>query len=352
MWPFTKKQAIETRSTGSGFTAELMAARAAYVSGRRGIGELTATVQSCVSLWEGALSLADISGTEMLDRRNMALSARSLALRGECVFLIRETGLIAAADWNLSTRDGKPTAYKVTISETGGGRTEMALAAEVLHFKIGSDIAAPYAGTAPLKRAQLTAGFLNAVETALAEVYETAPIGTQIVPFPESPEVDMETLARGFRGNRGKVVLRESVNVTAAGGPAPAADWSPRDVTPDISKAMTKESLDAARAGVCSVFGVLPGLFNVSTTGPMVREAQRHLAQWTLQPIVAMIAQEATEKLGQEVKIDVMRPMQAYDAGGRARAVSAVVGALATAKGAGLKPDEVAAAMALVDWKD
>jgi phage portal protein BeeE len=288
----------------------------------------------------------------MLDRRTMALSARSLALRGECVFLIRETGLIAAADWNLSTRDGKPTAYKVTISETGGGRTEMALAAEVLHFKIGSDIAAPYAGTAPLKRAQLTAGLLNAVETALAEVYETAPIGTQIVPFPESPEVDMETLARGFRGNRGKVVLRESVNVTAAGGPAPAADWSPRDVTPDISKAMTKESLDAARAGVCSVFGVLPGLFNASTTGPMVREAQRHLAQWTLQPIVAMIAQEASEKLSQEVKIDVMRPMQSYDAGGRARAVSAVVGALATAKGAGLKPDEVTAAMALVDWKD
>lgn len=40
----------ETRASGSGFTAELIAARESYLSGARGIGELTGTVQSCVSL--------------------------------------------------------------------------------------------------------------------------------------------------------------------------------------------------------------------------------------------------------------------------------------------------------------
>ena len=41
-------------------------------------------------------------------------------------------------------------------------------------------IAVPVFGyTAPLKRAQLTAGLLNAVETALAEVYETAPLASR-----------------------------------------------------------------------------------------------------------------------------------------------------------------------------
>ena len=92
MWPFKRKTAEETRSSGSGFTAEIMAAREAYVSGRRGIAELTATAQGAVTLWEGGLGLADVSGTDLLDRRSLALCARSLALRGEALFLIRDAG--------------------------------------------------------------------------------------------------------------------------------------------------------------------------------------------------------------------------------------------------------------------
>ncbi len=174
MWPFNRKKAEETRSSGSGFTAEVMAAREAYVSGRRGIAELTATAQGAVTLWEGGLGLADVSGTDLLDRRSLTLCARSLALRGEALFLIRGAGLVPCSDWDLKTRNGRPTAYRVSVSEAGGGRSETALADEVLHFRIGCDVSAPYYGTAPLKRAQLTAGLLNAVETALAEVYESA----------------------------------------------------------------------------------------------------------------------------------------------------------------------------------
>jgi hypothetical protein len=87
-WPWQKKQespaepVLENRAVGSGFTAEIIAARESYISGRRGIGELTATAQSCVSLWEGAMALADVSGTDLLDRRSMALVARSVALPG------------------------------------------------------------------------------------------------------------------------------------------------------------------------------------------------------------------------------------------------------------------------------
>lgn len=346
MWPFKRKK-VETRATGSGFTAEVMQMREAYISGRRGIGELTATVQAAVSLWEGALSLSDVKGTDLLDRRTLALCARSLALRGEALFLIRDHGLIPCSDWDLKTRDGQPTAYRVQVSEVGGGRSETVLAAEVLHFRIGSDVAAPYYGTAPLRRAQLTAGLLQAVETALAEVYEYAPLATQVLPFPEAPETDLESLARGFRGNRGKVLLRESVNVAAAGGPAPMTDWRPSDLTPDLSKAMTRETLQAARDAICLAYGVLPGMTSAAATGPMVREAQRHLAQWVLQPIAAMIAEEATAKLGVLVELDVTRPLQSYDTGGRARALSAIVGALAAAKEANVDPSE---ALKLVNW--
>ncbi len=88
-------------------------------------------------------------------------------------------------------------------------------------------------------------------------------------------------------------------------------------------------------------FGVLPALLNPSTTGPMVREAQRHLAQWTLEPLCKLIAAEASAKLGGAVVIDVLRPLQAYDAGGKARAFGAMVGALAEAKAAGIDPGPI-----------
>ncbi|WP_425050746.1 phage portal protein [Psychromarinibacter sp. S121] len=348
MWPFKRKPAQETRASGSGFTAEIMSARESYVAGRRGIAELTSTAQGAVTLWEGGLALADVDGTDMLDRRSLALAARSLALRGEALFLIRNR-LVPVADWDLRTRDGIPTAYRVSVSEAGGGHSFTVLAAEVLHFCIGVDPVAPWCGTAPLRRAQLTAGLLHAVETALSEIFEDAPIGTSIVPFPETPQTDLEQMARGFRGKRGRIMLRESVNVAAAGGPGPMQDWRPQDVSPDLSKSMTRETLAAARDGINMAFGVLPGLTAPATTGPMVREAQRHLAQWTLQPIAAQMADEASSKLGAQVRIDTLRPLQAFDAGGRARAITAIVGALAQAKEAGVDP---AKALELTGWQD
>lgn len=354
-WPW-KKNAVtnsaffEKRASGSGFTAEIIAARESYISGRRGIAELTATAQTCVSLWEGGFALADVDGTDLLDRRSLALIGRSLALRGEVVFLIRETGLVPCADWDLSTRDGKPVAYRVSISEAGGGRSETALAGEVLHVRIGCDPAAPYLGSAPLRRASLTAGMLNAVESALCEIFENAPVGSMIVPYPETPDTDMTALGRSFRGQRGRVLLRESVHVTAAGGPAPASDWRPADVTPDIEKSMSIETLAASRDAISGAFGVLPSWFSAQGQGPAVREAQRQLAQWTLQPIGMLLAEEATEKLGTTVKLDVLRPLQAFDAGGRARALGAIVQALAQAKESGIASSDISDAWSLVAW--
>lgn len=350
-WPFNRSDSIEKRASASGFTAEIISAREAYISGRRGVAELTATAQACVSLWENGLAIADISGTDMLDRRSMAMLGRSIALRGEALFLIREDELVPCSDWELRTRRGRPIAYRVSIAEAGGSTSETALAGEVLHLRIGSDIAAPWLGTAPLRRASLTAGMLQAVETALSEVFENAPLGSQIVPFPEAGEVDLEKLGRGFSGRRGRVLVRESVNVSAAGGPVPASDWKPVDVTPDLQRAMTAETLSAARDSVATAFGVLPALFSAQAQGPLVREAQRHLAMWQLQPIAELLAAEASEKLGSPVQIDTVRPLQAYDAGGRARAVSTIIEAMARAKEAGLAPGDLAAALRLVDWE-
>mgnify|MGYP006875401428 CR=1 FL=1 len=86
-----------------------------------------------------------------------------------------------------------------------------------------------------------------------------------------------------------------------------------------------------------------------TTTGPLIREGQRHLAQWTLQPIANLIAAEASEKLDSQVSIDVMGATQAYDLGMRARSMNQIVQALALAKESGVSTD---AAMALVNWAE
>jgi len=271
MWPFSKRAEPETekRSSGAGYTAAIMAARESYISGASGVAELTATVQSCITLWEGALSLADVQGTDLLTRRTMALFARSLALRGEAVFLIREAGLVPCSDWELSTRDGLPRAYRLSISEAGGGTTETALAAEVLHVRLGADPVAPWAGQAPLRRSALTAGMLQEVETTLREVYQNSPIASQIVPFPEATGTDLDAMGRDFSGKKGRVLMRESVQVSAAGGAAPSQDWKPQDVTPDLGKAMPREMLEAARGSVMGCFGVLPALLTRRQPAPL-----------------------------------------------------------------------------------
>lgn len=337
MWPFKRK--AETRAaSGAGYTAQMIQARTAYITGTNGRAELTATVQGAVTLWENGLSVADVTGTDLLTRRALAIAGRMLALRGEALFYVTDDTLIPVSDWDLSTRLSRPTAYRLTLPDVGGGRTLTALAGEVLHFRIGADAIQPWYGTAPLKRSSLSADLLEIIERALVEVYGDAPLGSSIVPMPETPATDLTDIARGFRGSRGRVLVRESVQVQAAGGPAPAQDWRANDLTPDLRNAMMDKTLDQARDQINAAFGILPGLNNKATTGPMVREAQRHLASWTLQPMAEAMAEEATDKLGSTVTLDVMRPLQAFDAGGRARAAAGIVKALAEAKAAGVDP--------------
>ena len=336
------------KRAASGYTADVMALRSSYITGTSGSAELTGTVQACVSLWEGAFALADVAGADMLDRRTMALLARSLALRGEAVFLITGDGLLPCADWDLSTRNGIPRAYRLSVSEAGGAVAQTALAAEVLRFRIGADPITPWAGQSPLRRAPLTASLLNEVESALRDVYRDAPLGSQIVPLPET--TGGNDWKGAFRGKRGSTLVIEGTAQAMAAGMHPLAEKRPDQLSPDLSKSMSAETLEAARSAIFAVYGVLPGLYAVAAQGPLVREAQRHLAGWVLQPICELVAEEASAKLGGKVLIDVGRPLQAFDAGGRARALSSLIEAMGRAKELGLTPDQVNGALMAVNW--
>lgn len=343
-----RRKPPETRSSGAGYTAQVIQARNAFISGAAGMAELTATVQGCISLWESAFAMADCSAQDLLTRRHMALIGRSMALRGEIIFLIDGARLVPAFDWEVTSRGGDPRAYRLGIPDTGGGRFVTALPGEVIHLRTGADLAAPWAGTSPLRRSSLTGDLLHTLESALRDIYQTAPLGSQIIPLPEGSAEDMSALRGQFAGKRGASLVIEGVAQATAAGMNPQLGQKREDLTPDLSRAMTRETLDQARASILLAFGVLPAMANPAATGPVIREGQRHLAQWTIQPLAELLAEEATAKLGQPVQVDCMRPLQAFDTGGKARALSAIIKALAEAKAEGIDP---AQALALVDWK-
>src|SRR3546814_14896564 len=89
---------VEKRASASGFTAEIIAARESYISGRRGIAELTATAQSCTRMWANVLSIADVDGTDLLDRLPLAIARLRHALPAAAHFFIPR-GLTPVSHW-------------------------------------------------------------------------------------------------------------------------------------------------------------------------------------------------------------------------------------------------------------
>ena len=346
-WPWSKPK-VETRSTG-GYTALAMLARQEAIAGHRGAAEAVAAVQACIALWANSLCRADVKGTDLLTPPLLALAGRALATRGECLFVLDGDRLVPAGDWDLSTSLGIPRAYRLSLYDAGTSTTRTALSAEVLHFRINATEREPWRGRSPLSLAPLSADLLAVVEAALGEALASAPLGSQVTPLPELPDEDRDRLAQSFRAARGRVLLRESVSVTAAGGPAPQTDWKSQDLTPDLLKSGAFEAWDRARDSICQVFGVDPSLLSSVASGPGLREAQRHFIAYHLQPIAGLIAAECSEKLGQPVTLDLVRPLGAVDHGGRSRAAAALVGAVAAARAGGVSESELAALLKYVD---
>lgn len=182
---------------------------------------------------------------------------------------------------------------------------------------------------------------------------ETRSSGTgytaQIVHLPDSSSDDMDKMRAAFRGKRGSTLVIEGVAQSTAAGMNPQLGQKPDQLSPDLQKATHVEALNAARDSVALAFGVLPSMLTRSAQGNAIREGQRHLAVWTVQPMADLMAEEVSNKLGGAIKIDTMRNLQAFDVSGRARAMKTIIDGMAAAKEAGIDP---AMALHLVDWKE
>ena len=134
-------------------------------------------MQTCVSLCEDGFAIADVDGTDLFGPAELAMSARSLALTDEALWIVRENGKLSpATDWTTTTRGGEPVAYCVTVPGVTGGQAETRTAGKVLHFCIRPALASPWVRRSRLARASLSAELLAAVEVALRDVYASAPL--------------------------------------------------------------------------------------------------------------------------------------------------------------------------------
>jgi len=343
MFNWFRRDKPETRSVDNdGFNMLALLARADAITDAG--ADLSGVVSGCVNLWANGLSMAE-TDSDLLTPEVLASIGRQLATEGNSVWYIGPTGLLPVASYSVATTDeGKPRAYHICIPGIDSSSQSTALAGEVLHIRIGADARLPWRGIAPLRRAPISAGLLNATETALAEVFRDAPVGSKVLGMPETSAGANSKLAASFKGKRGRVLVRDSSTVYAGSQGAPD-DWRPADLTPDLRNSMAVESLKTARDAVLHAYGVLPALLNEQSAGPVIREAQRHLAMWTLGPIANLVKHEVKQKTGEAVKLDVFVGLGAYDAGGAARAMSTIIEGLAAAKAGGVTPDELAMAL-------
>lgn len=333
LWPFGRKT---EESRGAGYTSDIISARHQFFSGARGVAEATATVETCVSLWERAFATADVADSwrDIVSPSRLGLMGRSLATRGQFVALIDARGgeivLTPATDWDVSTRGGEPIAYRLSIPEAGGGHQVEALAGEVIDIRINTDPVTPWHGQSPLRKVQMTGDMLASIESGLQDVLNS-PWGAQIVPLPKlgaRQVTEIQEFVHRIRSRRGGFFSLESTQVMAGASQAPHGDFDRKNLSPDLRGMEIPAHWEAARNSIMGAYGIPPILFSAGAQSAALREAQRHAVLWTLAPIAKVASAELGRKLGDaDLKLNLVTPLQAADSAGRARAVGVLNGA-------------------------
>lgn len=343
-----RQTSVERRNVlGDDVTALAIAAHRQRVTGAADAA--TGAVAACIALWLNAFGSAIVTGAR-LERAHLRWLASELAAHGRASLLIVADGYSPARVIDATLDPATGAALTYTVQRPGAVATQVRQAREVVHVVLRPSIDLPWSGPSPLKAAGLSSAILSAAETALSDVMRSGAIGMNLVTSVDSDDSRKEGIAAQLQSQvsrGGFAVVPSAAGDTTAGRLPSQSDWSVKNLTPDIAQAEIVAARAAAQEAVCSAFGVPPCLIVASTTGPAIREAQRHLAAWTLQPIADLIADALTRaELGREVTIDLMRPLQAYDTERRARGAKILIEALAAAKEAGIDPT---AAMEFVD---
>ena len=291
--------------------------------------EATGIAQSCVNLWEAAFRAADIrSGSPLVDRPFLSHAARSLALRGEILYAIRDDVLAPITSFDLVTRGGRPIAFRGQVVEAQASAPyETLLAGEAIHALINPRIDTPWLGQSPLRAAKISAQLVTRIEKSLFNVW-SGPVGAGIVPHPaDVPNLNELTRATNpsLEPRQGGTLFVRAARVLGGNQSAPIRDWEKHSLSPNIDgMGNTVQQHETISDSIRGAFGIPPGIFGRSTPGNSIREALRHLSFATLAPLARMLSDELSDKLGTSVTIDVTGALGTADFVARARALKTI----------------------------
>ena len=156
MWPFGKP---ETRAS-DGYTELVLAGLQATATGTTTAPVAAlAAVEAASGLWSRSFASAAVTPSNMataaLTPAVLATIGRRLLLRGESVWELRVDAdglrLVEAVAWDVSGREN--WIYRADFSYPSGTVSRTLTSDEVLHPRIGSTSARPWAGQSPLPSA-------------------------------------------------------------------------------------------------------------------------------------------------------------------------------------------------------
>ena len=322
----------ETRASNANYSSVVQDAILALAEGKAAASPVTtAAVEACASLWARAFAQATVSPSGLVSASMLYDLGRDLALSGEYVALLEvgPHGPVFVRPASHSVRGGHREGSWTYDMWLGGPTASTRVQVprdRVIHVRINSDSATPWAGRSPIAAARSTGRLLAELEGALADE-GTVPVG-RVVSSPEGPN-KTGVLQKSLNALRGKLVLAETV---AGGygdkGAAPMTDWKPQRLGPDYTAAEISLR-DTVERSVCAAYGIHPSLLGAASDGTAMRESWRRAQRATFEPCARLAEEQLARVFETEVSLDFSR-LRAGDTAGQSRAFRALAGREAT----------------------
>ena len=321
-WPW-QRPAVEHRSSYADAVVTAILQSASGGGVRPALA--TAALESCGTLYAGALSSCAISGPPSVVRALTAdwraSVASSLVRHGQALYLIDADpvdGLRLAPVSHWDVHGGPDVAswfYRCELAGPSSTAWRTRSAGGCLHLRWLVDPARPWAGVSPLQHARDTGSLAGWIERRLSEE-ASGPVGSflPVARYDADPDADLAdadpdadplaALRRDIGGAKGQVLAVES-QMAAADSPAsaPRKDFVVQRFGANPPRDLVELRATVARdiGGAC---GVPRALLDSSATGQAAREGWRQFVSTSVDGLARRIEAQLLDQLGVKVAID------------------------------------------------
>jgi len=331
-WPWWRPGTVENRdsarleSRNAPYTDAITTAIIAAAGTADAASDVTASaLEVAAGVYARAMASATVDGAT-IPPALLAAIIRDMVTVGEAVVIEQDDVLMRASGWEVAGQSPSPAQwlYRVTVPVPDGEISVRRTGDAVAHCRYSTDRERPWIGVPPFGRAVHVGALLARLEQSLSVESGTA-VG-YLLPIPtDGQDETVESLRDDIRNLNGRTAIVE----TTSGGwgegrtAAPAADWRPQRIGPDMPDALGSIH-DKVTAAVLATLGVPVELVHPAD-GTGQREAWRRFLHGSLAPLAAVIAWELSGLIGRRVRFS-FESLFASDIAGRARAFQSLVG--------------------------